>query len=143
MAGQTLLFNLEQLGLQHLERFFLVLQLAALILAGYHNAGRHMRHTNGTACLVDMLAPCAAGPVSVDFQVCFLDFNCHIAGFRQHCNRGCGRMYPAAALGHRYALYTVHTAFIAQQAESTTAVDFHYSFLDAAQSGILAVDERC
>ena len=54
--------DLVQLGLHHLHGVLAVLQLAALGLAGRHDAGGLVDQADGGGRLVDVLAACAGGP---------------------------------------------------------------------------------
>src|SRR6202020_2209799 len=69
---------LGQLGPQDLHRLGLVLVLAALVLAGDHDAGRQVGQAHRGVRLVDVLPPGTRGPISVDTQVFLVDI--HLGG---------------------------------------------------------------
>ena len=63
------LFDLHQFGHQHFHGHFAVLVLAALHLAGNHNAGGDVDQPHRRGGLIDLLAAGAAGPVHFHFDV--------------------------------------------------------------------------
>ena len=70
------LFDLYQLGAQHLQTGLLILELAPLGLAGNHNARSLVDQTNGGGGLVDMLSTGAGG--AVDLHLVVLGADLHI-----------------------------------------------------------------
>jgi hypothetical protein len=52
-----------------------IFQLAALILAGGHDAGGKMRDSHGGFDFVHVLPSFSTGAIGVDFEICFVDFN--------------------------------------------------------------------
>src|SRR3972149_1980725 len=80
---------LYQLGAPNGHRPLAILGLAALVLAGHHDAGREGREAHRAVCLVDMLAAGAAGPIRVDAQVLLIDLHRHVIGdFGHHLDQG-------------------------------------------------------
>ena len=72
------LFNLYQLGSKHFHTHFAVLQLAALVLAVYHNTGGLVDKAHGAAGFIDMLAACAGRAVYFHFNIGGVDVHTHI-----------------------------------------------------------------
>jgi hypothetical protein len=61
--------QLVELGLEHVDRHFTVLMLAALDLASHDEPGRQVGDANGRTRLVDMLATCAGAAKEVELEV--------------------------------------------------------------------------
>ena len=72
----------QQLGLEHDHGAGLVLQLALLVLAGHHGAGREVRQAYGGVGGVDRLAAGAAGAVDVDADLLVGDLD--LVGLLEH-----------------------------------------------------------
>ena len=67
------LLDLNQLGTQHAQAVFLVLQLASLGLAGYNNAGCLVNQSNRRRGLIDVLTACTGRTVNLHFVIIRLD----------------------------------------------------------------------
>ena len=90
--------QLHQLGPEHLHAVVLVLELAALGLAGDHHAGGDMDQADSRGGLVHVLAAGAAGPVDLHFNVLGADLNVRVLGQVGHdLHRGKGGL--AAGVG--------------------------------------------
>ena len=69
-----LLFQLKELGTEHLQALLTVLNLGAFILTLYHDAGRLMGHADCGRCLIDMLTTSTAGTVGIYTNLIHIDF---------------------------------------------------------------------
>ena len=65
--------DLYQFTPEHSQSGFLVLELAALGLAGYHDTGL-VDQANCRACLIDVLTACTGGAEDLHFIIFCLDF---------------------------------------------------------------------
>ena len=92
---------LEQLGLQHHHRRGLVLQLAALVLAGDDDAGGQVGQAHRGVGGVHALTAGARRPVDVDAQVLLVDVDV-VGGLDDGCDLDAGeRRLPAALVVER------------------------------------------
>src|SRR5207249_6643692 len=76
LLAMDLLF--QEFGPQGAHRFFAVLMLRPLILAGHHEAGGEVVDPHGGFHLVHVLAPGAAGPVCFDLDLVSPDPHVHL-----------------------------------------------------------------
>ena len=88
-----------------------------------------------------MLAACARGAVDLHFNVFRADFHVHLFHLWQHCHSGGGGVDPAAGFGLRDPLDPVDAAFIFHPGPGAPAVDQKIRFFDAAQLGVVVVEQ--
>ncbi len=74
----------------------------------------------------------AAAAKNVDAQVARVDFDVGFLSFGQDGHGGGGGMDAALALGHRHALYAVHTGLEFQVFVGLVTPDSKSNFLEAA-----------
>ncbi len=115
-VGYLLLMLLfEQFGQfrrEHLHSHFLILMLAAFILAGDDDARGDVRDAHGGIRLVDVLAARAARAVRVCLQILRIDFHVDaFLNFRHDVYGGKRRMPPARGIERRDAHKAVHALF--------------------------------
>ena len=96
-------------------RLLLVLQLALLVLAAHHDAGRHVGDPDRGVGGVDALAARAAAAEDVDAQVVLVDRHVDLLGLGQHQHAGRAGVHAALRLGDRHPLDAVHAALELQQ----------------------------
>ena len=126
------LLDLIELGGQHPHTFFTVLQLAALLLAGHHNAAGLVDQPHRGGGFVDVLAAGAGGTVDLHFDVRGIDLHVHFLHFGQHSHRGGGGVDTAARFGFGDTLDPVNAGFVLHPGVGTPAVDDKIRFLHAA-----------
>ena len=86
-----LFLNLDELGAQHLHTGVLVLELAALGLAGHYDAGGLVDQPDSRGGLVDVLAAGAGGAVHLHLDVLGADVHLHaVVDLRGDLHRGKG-----------------------------------------------------
>ena len=129
------MFLLRQFGQprgQDLHRHFLVLVLAAFILAGDNDIGRQMRDTDRRIRLVDMLTARAAAAVGVDPQILRVDFHSNILVQLRHDFQHRKRClaFPRR-IERRNAHQTMHAFFVLQIAVGVLSLDQKGRALDA------------
>src|SRR5690606_13153778 len=135
--------GVEQLGAQQVHGLGAVLVLAALVLAGHHDAARKVRDAHGRIGLVDVLAARAAGAVGVDLEVLVADRDVvHFVGDGHDDDGGGGGVHPALGLGVGHALHAVHAALVLEHAVHAVALDFGHDFLVAAHGALAGAHHR-
>ncbi len=76
--------------------------LRPFVLTGHNGIGREMGDANGRISLIDMLPTSTAGPIGIDLEVFFVDFNFNFVGqFGENKNRAKGRMPPGTRIKGR------------------------------------------
>jgi len=135
------LLNLIELGGQHPHTFLSILQLAALFLAGHHNAGGLVDQADSGGSFIDMLTAGTGGTVDLHFDVRRIDLDIHFLQLRQHCHSGRGGMDSAAGLRLRNPLNPVNTGLILHPGIGTPAVDDKICFLHTAQFRLVIVHQ--
>ena len=105
----------EQPGPQDAQRLLLVLQLALLVLAADHDAGRDVGDPDGRVGGVDALAAGAAAAEDVDAQVVLVDLDVDVLGLGHHQHAGGAGVDAALRLGDRHPLHAVDAALELQQ----------------------------
>ena len=105
----------EQPGPQDAHRLLLVLQLALLVLAADHDAGRQVGDPDRRVGGVHALAAGAAAAEDVDAQVVLVDLDVDLLGLGQHQDAGRAGVDAALRLGDRHPLHAVHAALELQQ----------------------------
>ena len=112
LALFLVLLQLVDLRAQDLHGPGAVRMLAALGLAGHHDARRQVGQADRAVGLVDVLATGAAGPERVHAQILFVDFHFDVvADFRHHVERSEGGVPPLGGVERADAHQPVHAAF--------------------------------
>ena len=135
------LLDLVELAGQHLHALLPVLDLAALLLAGDHNARGLVDQPDRRGGLVDMLAAGAAGAEHLHFDILGAQIHVHGLHFRQHRHGGRGGVDPSAGLGLRDPLDPVDAGLKFQPGIGPVAGDHKVRLLDAAQLGLVVVEQ--
>src|SRR3546814_9822376 len=65
----------EQPRLEHVHRGRAVLVLAAVVLAGHHDSGGHMRDPDRRIGGIDVLPTRAAGAIGIDLEIALVDLD--------------------------------------------------------------------
>ena len=110
-------FCFEQAGAQDVEGLFLVLLLAAPVLAADDHAGGDVEDLDGGIGGVDALAAGAAGAADFDADFVGLEFEIDFLGLGQDGDGGGGGVDAALRLGGGDALDAVDAALVAHLAE--------------------------
>ena len=97
-----------------LERFLLVLLLAAPVLASNDPAGWDVHDLNCGIGRVHALAARAAGPANFDSEVFRLDFEIDFLGLGQNGDGRGGGVDAPLRFGRRHALHAMHAALVTQ-----------------------------
>ena len=99
----------DELAAKVLERHLLVLELAALVLAGDDDTRREVRDTDGGLRLVDLLPACARGAVDVDADVLVADLHFAVViHFGHDLDGGKGGLAALVGIEGRDAHETMH-----------------------------------
>ena len=133
-------FQLQQLGSQHLHAVVLVLELAAFLLGGHHDARGLVDQTDGGGGLIDVLAAGAGSPVDLHFNV-FLT-NLHgvvVLQLRHHLDGGEGGLAAGVGIKGRYPDQPVDAVLTLQKAIGVLALDGDGGGLDACLVAFLVV----
>ena len=130
---QLFLLDLVQLGGQHTHTFFPVLYLAALFLAGHHDARGLVDQPHCGAGLINMLTACAGCPIHLHLNVRRVNLHIHLVHFRQHRHGSGGGMDSAAGFCLRHTLYPVDAGLVLQPGIRPPSADNKIRFLDTAQ----------
>ncbi len=137
------MFLLGQLGQpcgQDLHRHFLVLVLAAFILAGDNDIGRQMRDTNRRVRLVDMLTARAAAAVGVDPQIFRVDLHGNIfVQLRCDFHHRERSLALARRVERRNAHQPMYAFFVFEIAVGVLALDQKRRALDAGLGIVLQI----
>ena len=133
--------ELEESGPEHPQRLGLVLDLAALVLAGDDEPGRQVGETHRRVGRVHPLSAGSRGAVGVDPQIALLHLDLDLFGLRQHGDRGGRGMDPPRGLGDRHALHAVDPPFVLEAAVRPFALDDRRELLDPAGLGLREVDQ--
>ena len=141
LAFDPLLLLLVELGGQHPHTLLPVLNLAALLLTGDHNAGWLVDQPDGGAGLVYMLAAGTGGTVDLHFNISRIDLHVHLFHLRQHGHRSGGGVDPAAGFRLRHPLDPVNAAFVFHPGVGPPAVDDEVRLLHAAKLGFVVVQQ--
>ena len=141
LGFNALLLDFIEFGSQHAHAFFPVLQLAALFLAGHHNAAGFVDQTNGGGGLVDVLTAGTGGTVDLHFDVRRIDLHVHLFHLGQDCHRGGGGVDTAAGFRFGDTLHPVNAGLVFHPGVGTPAVDDEVRFLHAAQFGLVVVHQ--
>ena len=134
--GALLELDLVQASLENLHARGLVLNLAALVLAGNHNAAGKMRHAHGGIGGVDALAARAARVIHIHANVVGTDLDIDIIG--QHgddLNAGKRGLATLLVVGGANTHQTVHTGLGAKHAKRVLALDGKGRAVDADDLG--------
>src|SRR3954452_16926731 len=99
LGVRLLLGRDQQPGPQDPECLLLVLQLALLVLAAHHDAGRQVRDPDRRVGGVDALAARPAAAEDVDAQVVVVDGDVDLLGLRQDQDAGGAGVHPPLRLG--------------------------------------------
>ena len=126
------LLDLHQLTAQHIHGDLAVLVLAALHLAGHHDAGRQVGQAHGTGGLIDLLPARAAGPVHIHLDVLLADLDIDIlVDLRHDLQRGKGGLTAAAGIEGRNTHQAVHAVFGFEEAVGVHSLDEDGGAFDA------------
>ena len=136
-----LLLDLIELTCQHPHTFFPVLQLAPLLLAGYHDARGLVDQPDGGGGLVHVLTAGAGGPVDLHFDVGGVDLHVHLLHFREDCHRGGGGVNSSAGFGFGNTLDPVDAGFPLHPGVGPPAVDDEIRLFDAAQLCFIIIQQ--
>ena len=112
----------KEAAAQDLQRFILVLELAALVLALHHRTCGDMGHTDGAGGLVDVLTARTGGAEGVNAQVLHIQRKVHLLCLRHYRHGGGGGVDAALGLGLRHPLHPVHPALILETVICTYAI---------------------
>ena len=133
--------QLQQACTQHHHRARSVLDLAALVLHGHHDAGGLVRDAHRRVGGVDALATRPAAAVHVDGEILVIDLHLDFLRLGQHQHR-CRRGVDATlAFGDRHPLHTVGAALELEPAPRGVAVDHHRDLIDAAEIAVVVVQD--
>ena len=89
----SILLDLINFGLQHVQRHLTISALAPFGLAGHNDSGRKMSNSDRGLDFVNVLAAFAAAPESINGKIFFVNFDCHIfLQFRHRIDTGKGGM---------------------------------------------------
>ena len=136
LGSEPFLLGLVEPRAENGHRLELVLELAALVLAGDHQAGRHMGDAHRGVGGVDALAAIAGRAVDIDAQIVFRDLDVDLFGFRKHRNAGGGGVNASLTLCRGNALHAMHPAFVAKIAVGVLAGHLEDDFAVAAAVGL-------
>ena len=130
--------DLEQLRLEHGHRHLAVLVLAALVLAGHHDAGGDVGQTHGGGGFIDMLAAGAGRAEHIHFDVFGTDVDLDgVVEFRHDLQRGKGGVPASGGVKRRDAHQAVHAGFPLEIAVHIFSLDHNGG---AFQAGLVAVE---
>jgi len=101
---------LEQTRPHDLERFLLVLLLAAPVLAADNSSGRNMQDLDGRIGRIDPLPARAARAANFNTQILRFQLDIDIFRFRQHRHGGGGSMNSPLRFGRGHALHAMYPA---------------------------------
>jgi hypothetical protein len=114
----------------------LVLQLAALLLARDHGAGRHVRDAHGGFGLVDVLAAGTAAERNVSvLEVLLVDVHLDLLDLRQHRDGRRRRVHAPLGLGLGHPLHAVAAGLELHRVEDALAAQREDDLLEAALLG--------
>ena len=123
--------DLHQLAAQHIHRHLAVLVLAALHLAGHHDAGGQVGQTHRRGGLVDLLSAGAAGAVNVHLDILLTDLDVDVlVDLRHDLQRSKGGLAAAAGVKGGDPHQPVHAVFGFQKAVGVQPFDENGSALD-------------
>ena len=105
----------EESGPENAQCLLLVLELALLVLAADHDAGRHVGDPHRRVGGVDALTAGTAAAEDVDAQVVLVDLDLDGLGLGHHQDPGGARVDAALRLGDRHPLHPVDAALELQQ----------------------------
>ncbi len=130
----------EEPGAQNLEGLFLVLPLAAALLALDLDPGGQVGDLHRRVGGVDVLPARPARPGGLDVQLLRLELDVDVLGFRHHRHRHGGGMDAALGLGARDPLHPVHAALILQAPEDLVAGHLENHLLESTHLRETAVE---
>ena len=106
------LLELQQFTFQHAHCRFTVLDLAALVLALYHDACRNMRNADGRFRFIDVLAAGAAATVGIHPQLVHIDLYLIVVfDHRHHIQRSKRRMTASGRIKRGNTHQPMHAFF--------------------------------
>ena len=130
----------QQPGAQDPHRLLAVLQLALLVLAADHDAGRQVGDPDGGVGGVDALAAGPAAAEDVDAQVVLVDGDVDLLGLGQHQHAGGAGVDAALGLGDRHPLHAVDAALELEQGVRRLAGRRRALGLDRDGHGLVAAE---
>src|SRR5207253_3037057 len=126
----------EQPGAQDRHRLRLVLELAALVLAGDDLARGHVGDPHGRVGGVHALATVATRSVQVDLQILVVYHEVGLLGFGEDGDGRCRRVNAALRLGRGHALHALHTGLELELRVRTSARYLEDDLFEATLFGL-------
>ena len=134
-------FELIQLRLQHLHGRGAILVLAALVLAGHHDARGSVREAHGRLRLVDVLAACAARAIHVHLDVRGIQLDVDVLVHFRRDEHGSKRGVPAVTgVEWRLAHQPMHARLRAQPSVSVLTGELYRGALDTRDFARARID---
>ena len=132
----------QQLCPQHLHAVVLVLELAALLLGGHHDARGLVDEADGGGGLVDVLAAGAGGPVDLHLDVLLPDLHgVVVLHLRHNLNGGEGGLAAGVGVKGGNPDQPVDAVFTLQKAIGVFALNGDGGGLDAGLVAVLVVQD--
>src|SRR5438105_4383650 len=126
----------EQPGAQDRHRLRLVLELAALVLAGDDLARGHVRDPHGRVGGVHALAAVPTRSVQVDLQILVVYHEVGLLGFGEDGDGRGRRVNAALRLGRGHALHALHTGLELELRVRTSAQHLEDDLFEATLFGL-------